>query len=85
MKKCVLDCSAIANPEDFHDALVETLVLPQWYGSNLDALYDCLGDIRERTHLVLKNWEHTLSFSNGFRLVLDEAENNNPHLFVTFQ
>ena len=80
-----IDCAVIATRQEFHRIMAQTLGFPEWYGNNLDALYDCLGDIREKTHLVLKNWEHTLPFSNGFRLVLDEAENNNPHLFITFQ
>lgn len=81
----VIDCADIESRGALHAALAEALSFPAHYGNNLDALYDCLGDIREKTHLVLKNWEHTLPFSNGFRLVLDEAENNNPHLFITFQ
>ena len=49
MRECTLDCLSIANPEEFHDVLVEALALPNWYGTNLDALYDCLTSITEET------------------------------------
>ena len=32
-----------------HRILKETLGFPDYYGENLDALYDCLTDIREDT------------------------------------
>ncbi|NLY87870.1 MAG: barstar family protein [Clostridiales bacterium] len=27
---------------------------PDYYGGNLDALHDCLGDISEKTHLIIQ-------------------------------
>jgi hypothetical protein len=52
---------------------------------NLDALHDCLGEISEKTHLILRNWDHVAPFAGGFRLVLNDAEDENPNLFITFQ
>lgn len=83
--EAVIDCAGLHSRRELHSALARALSFPAHYGNNLDALYDCLSDIRENTRLVLKNWEHTLPFSRGFRLVLEEAENNNPHLFVCFE
>lgn len=82
MKKCVLDCSAIANPEDFHDALVEALVLPQWYGSNLDALYDCLTAITEETEITLLHFSELNEMYAGFEAVFQDAAQYNPRIRI---
>lgn len=81
----IIDCAAIGSKEDFHRILAQTLRFPAWYGNNLDALYDCLGDISVKTHLILKNWDHIASFAAGFRAVFNDAEDENPHLFITMQ
>lgn len=38
-----------------HEYLIKTLDLPDYYGRNLDALYDCLTDICEDTEIHLFN------------------------------
>ena len=82
MKQCVIDCSRIANPEDFHDALVEALVLPQWYGSNLDALYDCLTAITQETEIVLRHFDDLNDMYAGFQTVFREASEENPRIRI---
>lgn len=37
-----LDFSNITTKEELHDLLAKSLELPEYYGRNLDALYDCL-------------------------------------------
>ena len=51
MRAVYLDCRAILSREALHGALARTLDLPEWYGRNLDALADCLGDIAAETEL----------------------------------
>jgi len=85
MRECLLDCSSIANPEDFHDALVEALTLPKWYGTNLDALYDCLTSIGENTRIILRNFEKLDAMHAGFRAVFRDAEAANPRIQIDFQ
>lgn len=53
MKICVLDGEKIKDKKQLHDVLAEALNLPAWYGRNLDALYDCLTDIREELQIQL--------------------------------
>lgn len=53
MKICILDGERITDKKQLHDALTESLELPDWYGRNLDALYDCLTDMREETQIQL--------------------------------
>lgn len=54
MKICVLDGESITSRSQLHDILEESLNLPEWYGRNLDALYDCLTDMQEEieVHLI---------------------------------
>ena len=85
MKEIIINCAAIQNPRQLHRALAEALNFPQWYGSNLDALHDCLTAIAADTQLTLTHFAAIGTFANGFRRVLQDAENENRHFFVTFQ
>lgn len=48
---CILDGKKIENREMLHDLLIDSLGLPEWYGRNLDALYDCLTDVSEEMEI----------------------------------
>lgn len=43
--------------KDGHDYLKDVLNFPEYYGKNLDALYDCLCEIGVETEIVLINGE----------------------------
>ena len=47
MKKIVLTFSGVTSKEEIHEYLKRKLDLPEYYGRNLDALYDCLTDLCE--------------------------------------
>lgn len=53
MRQIVLDGAQIATRGALHDVLAQQLQLPEWYGRNLDALFDCLTDVCEPTQLTL--------------------------------
>jgi ribonuclease inhibitor len=40
-----IDENEIKSPEDFHRKMKQSLELPDYYGENLDALWDCLTDL----------------------------------------
>ncbi len=40
-----LDFTGITTREELHDYLARKLELPEYYGRNLDALYDCLSEM----------------------------------------
>ncbi len=42
MKNIVIDFSACKYPMDLHSIIKEKLELPEWYGNNLDALWDMM-------------------------------------------
>ncbi len=42
----MIDCELFKDRESVHDVLCDTLSFPNYYGKNLDALYDCLTDLQ---------------------------------------
>lgn len=79
MKHITIDCSSLRSPQEFHRALAEGLEFPEYYGSNLDALYDCLTELGEKTHLTLLHLPDFL----GFRETLADAAAENDLLKIT--
>ena len=57
MKYMILDGNMIQSKEHLHEILARELCLPEWYGHNLDALYDCLTDIFEDAVISVVNLE----------------------------
>ena len=47
------DFARLATADAVYDFLAEELSLPDYFGRNLDALYDCLTDISAPTRFVL--------------------------------
>jgi hypothetical protein len=45
MKEHILDGAGVRTKPDFYEAVAEVLSFPEWFGHNLDALYDCLTDL----------------------------------------
>lgn len=86
---CTLDGDNIINREMLHDTLAASLPLPEWYGRNLDALYDCLLDIREETEIQLIHKEalknHLGYYANVFQKAVSDACLENPGIhFKTY-
>lgn len=53
MKTVVLDCREMTDRRAAHEYLAKKLSFPDYYGHNLDALHDCLGDINEEICIVI--------------------------------
>jgi len=80
MTHIVLDGSVIRDRTELHELLRERLSLPDWYGRNLDALHDCLTDLRDVT-VVLRNAGALTEALGGYgetvlRVFRDAAEEN---------
>ena len=86
--KAMIDCNTISTRGALHDALQDALSLPAWYGRNLDALADCLGDIREETELEFLDYpllKDRLGFyAHTLEIVLRRACEDNPRLHICY-
>ena len=89
MKKIYLNGKAMGSREEMHAHLRRRLKLPDYYGNNLDALFDCLTEMGEETELIVRNTEalRECAGSYGTKLlsVLVAATGSNPRLHVTFR
>lgn len=77
-----IDCTGVENARQLHEKLQEALSFPDWYGCNLDALYDCLTAIGEETELVLENFGALPFPVRGFAAVMEDARKQNPKLHI---
>lgn len=59
--KYVLNAKEMQTREEAHEYLKEILELPEYYGKNLDALYDCLSDM-EDAEVEIQNLEEENKF-----------------------
>ena len=83
MNRIVIDAEGVETREMLHSLLAERLNFPEWYGKNLDALYDCLTDINEETEIEFTNTEFMKNSLGGYynrfltavRVAADENKN----------
>ena len=84
----VIDLSHADTRDSFHDAFVQALSLPDWYGRNLDALHDALTALGEETCLTLQNWnvpEMNLgNYAKAAQRAIRHAAQRNSNLTVEF-
>lgn len=64
-----------------HDYLKEVFNFPDYYGKNLDALYDCLTEIGVKTEVKLLNKDFV---SNDILLTFIDASDNNSYLELIY-
>jgi ribonuclease inhibitor len=84
MKNCIIDGAQITDRRELHRILVEELDFPEWYGNNLDALYDCLTDEREEVQIAILHEEELKqrlgTYAQRFLTVLERASEENPKI-----
>lgn len=51
--KVILNCEKLLQREQAHEYLAKMLDFPEYYGKNLDALFDCLTELSDRTIVLL--------------------------------
>ena len=87
MRKVILNCEKLTERKKAHQYLAQMLDFPDYYGKNLDALFDCLTELGECT-IVLEG-EAVLCQTDGYGVkvlkVLKDAAQENPRLKIEAQ
>lgn len=87
VKTVILDCSKLLTRDQAHPYLAQVLALPDYYGGNLDALYDCLTEIVGLT--ISLEGAPVLRSAGGYGAhilqVLEDAAAANPGLCLTYR
>ena len=65
MRRIIIDAGDMRDRDSLHLVMKEALNLPEHYGCNLDALWDCLMDIRP-AELYLRNAKLLEAFPEGY-------------------
>lgn len=86
MTEILIDGSIITTKDQLHSLFAEQLRFPEWYGNNLDALYDCLTDIREETLVKIYRFgslrDNLGSYADKVKKVLRNAEADNKFIHL---
>ena len=77
-----IDCTGIQNKDQLHCLLAKELAFPEYYGQNVDALFDCLTEIRTPTEIRLLGWHELGDWKEGFQNVFVNASLEEPQLDI---
>lgn len=79
--KVIINCENLQNRKQAHEYLAQMLDFPEYYGKNLDALFDCLTELNDCT-IVLTGEEALSENSYGakVRKVMEKAAKSNSGL-----
>ncbi len=88
MARITIDLAEAKDKEGLHFLLKEKLGFPDYYGNNLDALWDLLNEITEETELCFASFgvleESMPQYADKFRITLEQAAEENPCLCLAF-
>ena len=73
----ILDGSRMGDRDAMHAELKQKLGLPDYYGGNLDALNDCLGERRERELIVIRDFADFAEGCGAYGMKLLRLFNDN--------
>lgn len=80
--RVILDCEKLSHRRPAHEYLQAALGFPEYYGKNLDALFDCLTGLSGCTVVLRGRDKLARSGGYGARVlrVLEDAAQANPRL-----
>ena len=85
-REYILDCENMTDREKAHEYIADVLEFPDYYGRNLDALFDCLTEMGECSILFinLEALDMLGEYSGAMRAVFEEAEAINDDLTLVY-
>lgn len=85
MRECIIHGDRVTGWDALYDQLSADLTLPEWFGRNLDALYDCLTDLN-KSQITVYHWQDLADRLGKkaavLRQMLTDAGLENPFLTV---
>ncbi|MBE7070514.1 MAG: hypothetical protein E7386_08440 [Ruminococcaceae bacterium] len=90
MTEFVIDLKDVYTPDELHERIAQIIPVPEYYGANLDALYDVLTEQSEGWIIIFSSAsvpETTMGkyMRNLRRMCAAAAEENEGLLSVTFE
>ena len=87
MERITIDLRTARTKKAVHEIIKEQMHFPEYYGGNLDALYDCLTDIATDTCVAVKMCPYDMEMSEYavlLQTVFADAQAANENLAVFF-
>lgn len=89
MKHYSVDLRNIYTRDSLHQTLMEALDLPDYYGKNLDALMDCLTEIRDDCEIEFTGLsvltDNLMEYADRFLTTLHLAAFEDRHITLIFR
>ena len=80
-----LAAADFATREELHTYIAARLHFPDYYGANLDALNDCLGDICKPTAIFVTRGSDDPEWFEGVCRVMLRAARENEHILFAYE
>ena len=89
MQYVTIDGEAVTSRGELYALFAEALELPDWFGQNLDALYDCLGDVADEVVIDLAHRDALADalgedYCERFLSLLLRLADENPNITLEF-
>ena len=87
VKEYVIDLMGVETAESFHERIARELDLPEYYGRNLDALYDCLTDMGEASVIFTNYLQADIAmtgYMDALRRMCQDAASESSGLTIAF-
>lgn len=78
----LLDAAQMTARREAHEYLKQMLAFPEYYGKNLDALYDCLTELDDTQIQFVNQEEAEGTYFDKILQVFREAEEDNSRLQI---
>ena len=84
MRQIILDALYLTEKKEAHLYLQKQFSFPEYYGNNLDALFDCLTDLGE-TLVRIKNGKDAGGYFERILSVFEDAARVNDELVIEME